>query len=350
MDSITQLTLGAAAGEAVLGKKLGNKAIYWGAAAGTLSDLDVIPGLLLDTPARLLFHRGFTHSFFFVIIATLIFAPIFQRYYKKYQTTRKEWYIYFGLIFTASILIDAFTTYGTQLLWPHPYRFEFNTIFVVDPLFTLPMLITLIWLMFKRKESTFRKKLSTAGLMISGIYLLFTVANKQIINATFRSALEERGISYERMITNPTPLNQLLWTAVVETEDGFFTGYYSHFDEDKRINFTFTSKDHHLLDPYIDYSSVQNIIRFTKGFYTVTPAEVGFMVNDLRFGQITNWETGDGDFVFRYVIDTGAMPPTVEQYERSFEGSGELFAQLWRRMLGERDFSQSSQASHLRQH
>ncbi len=350
MDSITQLTLGAAAGEAVLGKKLGNKAIYWGAAAGTLSDLDVIPGMLLDTPARLLFHRGFTHSFFFVILATLLFAPIFQRFYKKRQTTLKDWYIYFGVIFTVSILIDAFTTYGTQLLWPHPYRFEFNTIFVVDPLFTLPMLITLIWLMFKRKESSFRKRLSTTGLMISGIYLLFTIVNKQAINATFRSALDEQGISYSRMITNPTPLNQVLWTAVVETDDGFYTGYYSHFDEDRRVDFTFTSKDHHLLEPYMEYPQVRTIIRFTKGFYTVEPVDAGFMVNDLRFGQITNWETGSGDFVFRYVVDTKELPPTVEQYERSFEGSGELFAQLWRRMLGARDFSQSSPTSHLRQH
>jgi len=166
MDSLTQLTLGAAIGEAVLGKKLGNKAIFWGAAAGTLPDLDVLPGMLLDTPDRLLFHRGFTHSIVFVAMATLIFAPLFYRLYKRHQTTKKEWYLYFGLIFGFGVLIDAFTTYGTQLMWPLLYRFEFNTVFVVDPLFTLPLLITLVLAMFRSKEN--RTRLVNAGLMISG--------------------------------------------------------------------------------------------------------------------------------------------------------------------------------------
>ncbi len=338
MDSLTQLTLGAAVGEAMLGKKIGNKAIFWGAAAGTLADLDVIPGMFLDTPSRLLFHRGFSHSLVFVIVATLIFAPIFQRYFKSYKTTKSEWYRYFGVILLASILIDAFTTYGTQLLWPHPYRFEFNTIFVVDPMFTLPMLFTLIWLMFKSKESAFRKRLSSMGLIISGIYLLFTIVNKQVINATFRSALQDQNIAFSKMISNPTPLNQVLWSAVAETKNGFYTGHYSHFDKDKSIDFVFSPKNHHLLHHLQEYENVQQIIRFTKGFYTVEETDAGFIINDLRFGQLTNWETGDGDFVFRYIISTDQVPPKVDQAERSFEGSGEAFAQLWHRMLGRRTF------------
>ena len=41
MDSVTQITLGAAVGEAVLGRKIGGRAMLWGAIAGTLPDLDV---------------------------------------------------------------------------------------------------------------------------------------------------------------------------------------------------------------------------------------------------------------------------------------------------------------------
>ena len=65
MDSVTQIALGAAVGEAVLGKKVGNKAVLWGAVAGTIPDLDVIPGYFMDTVARLDFHRGFSHSILF---------------------------------------------------------------------------------------------------------------------------------------------------------------------------------------------------------------------------------------------------------------------------------------------
>ena len=42
MDTITQMALGAAVGEAVLGRKMGGRAMLWGAALGTLPDLDII--------------------------------------------------------------------------------------------------------------------------------------------------------------------------------------------------------------------------------------------------------------------------------------------------------------------
>lgn len=338
MDSLTQLTLGAAIGEAVLGKKMGNKAVLWGAAAGSLSDMDVIPGMFLDTPDRLLFHRGFSHSLVFVILASLFFAWLFSKIYRQKQISRKEWLFYFGLIFTGSILIDALTTYGTQLLWPLKYRFEFNTLFVVDPLFTLPLLVTLIWLMFKRRDFAGRKRLSNIGLIIAGSYLLLTIVNKQLIDSVFRNALDNQGLAYTRMLSNPTAFNQLLWTSVAETDTAYLIGFYSHFDKDKNVSFTSMPKNHHLLDELTHDTGVQKILRFTKGFYTVEPDSAGFLVNDLRFGKVFNWKTGEGDFVFRYNINLTTKPATITQAERRFEGGAEVFAQLWQRMLGQKDF------------
>lgn len=338
MDSLTQLVFGAAIGEAVLGKKLGNKAVLWGAVAGSLSDMDVIPGMFLDTPDRLLFHRGFSHSLVFVVLATLLFAWLFSKIYKQKPISRKEWLLYFGLIFTGSILIDALTTYGTQLLWPLKYRFEFNTIFVVDPLFTLPLLITLIWLMFKRKDSSGRKRLSNIGLIIAGGYLLLTIVNKQVINSVFRKALDNQGIAYTSMRSNPTPFNQLLWTTVAETDTAYLVGFYSYFDKDKRVNFTSLPKNHYLLDDLTHDTGVQKILRFTKGFYTVEQDSTGFVVNDLRFGKVTNWKTGQGNFVFRYHINLTTNPVTITQMEQRFEGGNEVFIQLWQRMSGKKDF------------
>lgn len=338
MDSLTQLTFGAAIGEAVLGKKLGNKAVLWGAAAGSFFDLDVIPGMFLDTPDRLLFHRGFSHSLVFAILATLFFAWLFSKIYKHKQISRKEWIFYFGLIFAGSILIDSLTTYGTQLLWPWKYRFEFNTIFVVDPLFTLPLLITVIWLMFKRKDSSARKQLSKIGIVIACGYLLLTIVNKQVINSVFRNSLDNHGVAYTRMLSNPTPLNQILWTAVAETDTTYLIGFYSHFDKDKNINFTSLPKNHYLLDDLRHDRGVQKILRFTKGFYTVETDSAGFVVNDLRFGKVINWETGEGDYVFRYHINLTTEPVTITQAEQSFEGGAEVLVQLWQRMLGRRDF------------
>jgi inner membrane protein len=338
MDSVTQLAFGAALGEAALGKKLGNKAVLWGAAAGSLSDLDVIPGMFLDTPDRLLLHRGFSHSLVFVVLATLFFAWLFSKIYKQKQISRKEWLLYFGLIFSGSVLIDALTSYGTQLLWPLKYRFEFNTLFVVDPLFTLPLLVTLIWLMFKRRDSAVRKRLSNIGLIIASSYMLLTIVNKQVINSVFRNALDNQGLTYTRMLSNPTPLNQLLWSAVAETDTAYLIGFYSHFDKDKNVSFTSVPKNSYLLDDIIHDAGVQKILRFRKGFYTVEPDGEGFLVNDLRFGQVTNWKTGEGDFVFRYNITLTPGSVTITQAEQRFEDGTKVLVQLWQRMLGKKEF------------
>ncbi|HPR58614.1 MAG TPA: metal-dependent hydrolase [Bacteroidales bacterium] len=89
MDSLTQLVTGAAVDEAIPDKNTGNKAIYIGAAAGTLSDLDVFPGMFMEIPDRLLFHRGFSHSVVFVILATVFFTWVFSVYFKKFNVSKR---------------------------------------------------------------------------------------------------------------------------------------------------------------------------------------------------------------------------------------------------------------------
>ena len=69
MDSLTQITLGAAVGEVVLGKKVGNRAMLWGAVGGTIPDLDVFSNFFTDEITALAFHRGITHSIFFSVFA-----------------------------------------------------------------------------------------------------------------------------------------------------------------------------------------------------------------------------------------------------------------------------------------
>jgi inner membrane protein len=84
MDSITQAALGAAVGEAVLGKKIGNKAILIGAIAGTIPDLDVLSRLFVDNQIYgLIYHRGITHSILFTILAAPLFGALTWWYYKK---------------------------------------------------------------------------------------------------------------------------------------------------------------------------------------------------------------------------------------------------------------------------
>ena len=107
MDSLTQIVLGAAVGEAVLGKKVGNKAMLFGAIAGTIPDLDVLTCFLSnDALTAIEWHRGFSHS----IVFSMIFAPIFgwlvYKIVPKKEATWKEWsWLMFWGLFTTFLAI-----------------------------------------------------------------------------------------------------------------------------------------------------------------------------------------------------------------------------------------------------
>ena len=92
MDSLTQIVLGAACGEVALGKKIGNKALLFGAIGGTIPDLDVFIGNWLygNQIDAMLFHRGFMHSIVFSIVGAVLFGWLFYWFYntgKRKQTT-----------------------------------------------------------------------------------------------------------------------------------------------------------------------------------------------------------------------------------------------------------------------
>ncbi len=151
MDSLTQIVLGAAVGEAVLGKKVGNKAMLYGAIAGTIPDFDTFASHFTDTVTALEIHRGFTHS----IVFSLVFAPVFGWLVSRWEKTAswKNWSWLFFWGFLTHPLLDAHTTWGTQLFWPLDLRLAYKNIFVIDPLYTLPFLIFLILAMRLPKAS-----------------------------------------------------------------------------------------------------------------------------------------------------------------------------------------------------
>src|SRR5690606_19667929 len=222
MDSVTQIVLGAAVGEAVLGKKIGNKAMLLGAIAGTIPDLDVLASHFTDTVTVLEIHRGFTHSIVFAIAFGLFFGWLLSLWDKR--ATLKQWSWFWFLCFVTHPLLDAHTTWGTQLFWPFDLRLEYKNIFVIDPLYTLPFLVFVILAMFQKRESAKRRKFNNLGLIVSSAYMLVTIILKGITYLKFENALEEQNIAYVEMDTKPSPLNTILWTANVETEDAFLIG------------------------------------------------------------------------------------------------------------------------------
>lgn len=331
MDSLTQIVLGAAVGEVVLGRKVGNKAMLYGAIAGTIPDLDVLSSHFLDTSRSLEFHRGFTHS----IVFSVVFAPIFAWIVTHYER-HKEWHHWMWLFFWAFVthpILDAHTTWGTQLFWPLDIRLAFKTIFVIDPLYTLPFLICLILAMVHKRTDPKRQRYNRLGLWLSTSYLVLTMALKGFTYYQFTKALENRQIVYQDMITRPAAFNTILWNANVETKDAYLLADYSLFDE-LPISFQKYPKNHHLLGHLKDNERIQRMIKISKGWYLITKEDNRLYFNDLRFG-LMSFEPGSTDFVFKYLItqsDNGQV--TLTEVEKNPADGRKLLSDLWTRVKG----------------
>lgn len=335
MDSLTQIVLGAAVGEATLGKKIGNKALLWGAIGGTIPDLDVFVGKLFDTVTELDIHRGFSHSILFSILLAPILGYLISKVYKSNEADWKSWsWLFFWSLFTHPLL-DSFTTWGTQLFWPLDYRVAIHSIFVIDPLYTLPFLISTIAVLFYKRESQIRRRWNRFGLLFSTAYLGITLLIKTHVDSHFVDSLRRQNIDYERFQSRPTPFNTILWTANIETKDSFLISYYSLFDSAEEVTFKQIPKAVDLDLPIREEADYKRLQFLTKGYYTIKSSGDKLLMNDLRFGQLTGWEEGDDDFVFTYQfspLKNGKW--LVERTPNNMQKAREAMGDLWNRIKG----------------
>jgi inner membrane protein len=331
MDSLTQIVLGAAVGEVVLGKKVGNKAMLYGAIAGTIPDFDVFAAYFTDTVSALAIHRGFTHS----IVFSVLFAPLFGWIVSRYETYKnfKNWSWLFFWAFVTHPILDAHTTWGTQLFWPLDLRLAFKNIFVIDPLYTLPFLVFLILAMRQKRTTAKRRFYNNMGLIISTSYLALTLVLKWISYTKFEAALATQNIVYSDMDTRPSPLNTILWSANVQTEESYLLGNYSFLDS-QPITFESYPKNHALLGNLMEEESVKRMITITEGWYTINKKDDTLYFNDLRFGLLSLTPKSD-NFVFKYRLDVDASGKVVFTEEPKNNRDGKkLLTELWQRLKG----------------
>ena len=180
MDSLTQIVLGAAVGEAVLGRKIGSRAMLWGAVAGTIPDLDVFIRYFTDDITATEMHRGFSHSLIFSVLMAPILAWVANKIHGKRKIGMTPWIWLFFLALVTHPLLDNHTTWGTQFFWPFEYRIAFKNIFVVDPLYTVPFLIFTLIAMFHKRTNPRRRKINNIGLIVSSSYMVLTILFKGI--------------------------------------------------------------------------------------------------------------------------------------------------------------------------
>jgi len=398
MDSLTQIVLGAAVGELTMGKKVGNRALLWGAVGGTIPDLDVLAGAFLSPLGELAAHRGFSHSIVFAILGAFIFGwlihfiyrssyhryiafvgwflipvgvvyfisrifdnatfspvsaiglgaillfalwALYRRYFVKGvappEATLGDWrWLMFWAIFTHPLL-DCFTTYGTQLFQPFSdYRVALNTVAVADPLYTVPFLLCLVIASRYRRSNKIRRTLAWMGIAISSAYLVLCLYNKSRVNNVWERTLKEEGIEYSRFMTSPSILNNVLWSCLAETDDGYVHGEYSLFDKEKKVHFSYTARNPIGAEVLLKDRTIECLKWFSNGYYTLSEHEEGLQFNDMRFGSLP-LDGGDTHYIFNFIVrprndgsyellgSNGGPPPGQEQ---------EMLKVLWERLKG----------------
>jgi len=282
MDPLTHLTLGACTGELLLGKKLGKKAMLFGAVAANIPDVDTVTGLFARGDHALLLHRGITHSFFFAVVGGLLLAYLFSKWY--HGISRGAFALFFCSELALHDLLDTCTSYGTGLLEPFSHqRFSFHLLFVADPLFTLSLIIGTIALMIIKKNNPRRIKWASSAIAVSLLYAGFAVACKSRLDSA-------------ATLTTPAPFNCLLWYCIKKTDSGYYTGYESVFDK-TAVSYGYHPKNAALLrqpEPYL--------LPFADGYYTLSKRGNQVCFNVLRFGQIQGWQQNDAPFVLSYPL------------------------------------------------
>jgi len=345
VDSITQATLGAAVGELLLGRKLGNRALAWGALFGTLPDLDVLVSPLLDHAANLWWHRGPSHSLLVMILASWALSPWLAKLWKRDKISRRHagWFIF--AVWSTHVLIDCFTTYGTSVLWPFSeYRVGFNHLFIIDFFFTMPMLVALVWLAFLRtkKQLPKRRRLNAWGLGLATAYAALSIGLKFVASAGFEADLARRGVTYKRHMEAPTPFNILMWRAVVERDGEFWVGYRTVFEnKDTPVRWTVYPQHPEALAGMEQLREVKRLQWFSDGWWIARKHAKGAWIGDLRFGEGRTWGDKKGMVDSRVVFSWSVLPDEqgekLRPHRSGRQNPQEMLRRMGLRIFGKRD-------------
>ncbi|SDY10228.1 metal-dependent hydrolase [Nitrosomonas sp. Nm33] len=288
MDLLTQGLLGASLAQSSMRQNETRLATGVGFFAGLLADADILIQSANDPLLTVEFHRHFTHSIFFVPFGGLIAALILWPFLRK-RLSFGRLYLFCFLGYSLSGVLDALTSYGTHLFWPvSEERVAFNIVSVVDPIFTLILLIAVICA-YKKKAVMAAK----IGLIIATLYLVLGWVQLQRAEATAVALVASRGHVAEQLLVKPTLANLVLWRSIYETEGKFYVdairvGLFSQpriYPGESIKKFTI---DQFLDQLPKDSTLAKDISRFTvfsAGFVAIQPEYPDLLV-DVRYSNL----------------------------------------------------------------
>lgn len=331
MDSVSQLALGAAVGVAVMGRRTSvAKAAGWGAVLGTLPDLDVFIDHG-DPMLNMVRHRAESHALFWLTLCAPLFAAGIARLHGEWPLWRR-WWLAAWLILITHTLLDTLTIYGTQLALPfsnHPYGL--GSVFVIDPLYTLPLLLGLLLALACRQRPGFALRANTAGLALSTVYLLWGMAVQQHVRGIAQASLDRQGLRADALLVTPTAFNSVLWRVVATTPTHYHEGFYSLLDAQAEPLWETHARGAELIQAYAGHPGYERLNRFAKGLVALQAVDGRAHLSDLRMGQTPTYS-------FTFDIGPAAGPAAAPEPAQARGRRPELaraLPWLWARLRGE---------------
>jgi inner membrane protein len=223
------------------------------------------------------------------------------------------------------------TVYGTQLGLPftdHP--FGVGSVFIIDPLFTLPLIVGVVVVLLARSERGLRCNAACVGLGVA--YLAWSFVAQQHVANLARASLAASGIDAQRVLVTPTPFNTVLWRIVAVTPEAYYEGYRSLLDDARPIDFARFERHAVLYEALRDDWSVARIAWFSHGFFKMSERDGFVTIADLRMGL-------EPYYTFTFVVARreGSRLVSVSPQRAGSSGDfGPALEAIWHRLKGNR--------------
>lgn len=332
MDPLTQGVIGAVAAQQSFKRSHIVTATALGFLAGMTPDLDIVFRSDTDPLLALEYHRQFTHSLLFIPIGSLICALIFyallgrRPFFQAQGLTFSRIWLYCALGYTSHGLLDACTTYGTQLLWPFSdMRVAWNTISIIDPLFTLPLFTLIIMAAIKK-----RQWLAHSALAWVAIYMVIGVVQRERAESVGMELALSRGHTPITLEAKPSFANLILWKVVYTTGTDFYVdavkvglthkvyegGSIPQLNVDEA--FPFLDKDSQQM------KDIERFDWFSNGYLALSPQDPNRII-DIRYSLLPNEIQG----LWGITIDPDADNQQHVDYVVNRDGKARAFEQLW---------------------
>ena len=330
MDPLSQATLGAAAAQSLIKKSDLARIALIGALAGMAPDLDVLIQSSTDPLLQLEYHRQFTHSLIFIPVGALLCAIAFWPFMRRHMSFKAIWLTALAGYATHALL-DACTTYGTLLLWPFSdARIAWNTISVIDPVFTLPLLGFVIAAGVKKSQFIGR-----LGMAWVALYLSIGVIQEERAIAAGEALAADRGHAPAVVSAKPSFGNLLLWKTVYEYDDHFWVdavragGDVTIIEGDHVARLNLQSSF-----PWLDTDSQQardvERFRWFSNDYLAIDSDDPFFIVDMRYSHLPNEIKG----LWGIRLDPDASADEHVTWVARRSADSERFEQLWAMLKG----------------